>query len=236
MMILIFPVLGAVCLWCFLKNRIKKASAQSLIWKTCASICFLGTAFIGLWRNSLSGGRTEYSLLITAGLFFGLLGDIWLDLKWNCPDENDRYTFAGFWSFAIGHICFLTALIRYSGANAKTTSIIVLLMVAAVAGVVIGFSGRLLSLDYGRFKGITMFYGALLIGTTLVSGRLMIQSRFSPFLVLFFAGAVLFLISDLILSGTYFGKGKDRPVDIISNHIFYYAAQFLIAFAVSAAV
>ena len=34
----------------------------------------------------------------------------------------------------------------------------------------------------------------------LVSGGLMIL-----------IGGVLFLISDLILSGTYFGKGKDRP-------------------------
>ena len=51
---------------------------------------------------------------------------------------------------------------------------------------------------------------------------------------LFFTGAVLFLISDLILSGTYFGTGKRRPKDVISNHIFYYAAQYLIAGAAMA--
>jgi len=46
-----------------------------------------------------------------------------------------------------------------------------------------------------------------------------------------FAGGLLFTISDLILSGTYFGKGKERPVDIITNSVSYYAAQFVIALA-----
>ena len=34
---------------------------------------------------------------------------------------------------------------------------------------------------------------------------------------------------DLILSGTYFGEGKNRPVDIVTNHVTYYIAQFVIA-------
>ena len=46
---------------------------------------------------------------------------------------------------------------------------------------------------------------------------------------LIFIGGVLFVISDLILSGTYFGVGKNRPVDIITNHVSYYLAQFVIA-------
>ena len=45
---------------------------------------------------------------------------------------------------------------------------------------------------------------------------------------LFFIGGILFALSDLVLSGTYFG-GKERPVDIILNYLTYYPAQFLIA-------
>ena len=44
-----------------------------------------------------------------------------------------------------------------------------------------------------------------------------------------FIGGVFFAISDLILSGTYFSTGKDRPVDVITNHATYYIAQFIIA-------
>lgn len=32
-----------------------------------------------------------------------------------------------------------------------------------------------------------------------------------------------------ILFGTYFSTGKDRPVDVITNHATYYIAQFIIA-------
>ena len=231
---ILFLITGAVCLACFLKNRLQKPSAGSLLWKTAASGCFLAAAFCGLWHNMMRGAGREFSLLVTAGLFFGLLGDIWLDLKWNCPEEDSRYTFAGFWCFAAGHICFLTAMIVFGGIAMPAAGVVIPLVLAAVLGIAVGMGGKLLALDYGRFKGITMFYGALLIGTVLVSGSFAFRTHFrTPVYLLILIGGVLFLISDLILSGTYFGKGKDRPVDIVSNHIFYYAAQFVIAFAVS---
>lgn len=225
---------GAFCLWRFLKNRLQQPSVRSLLWKACTSVCFLAAAFMGVWKNVLSGIRAEYSLLIMAGLFFGLLGDIWLDLKWNCPEENDGYTFAGFWCFFAGHICFLTAMIRFGEVPYGLWDIMIPLVLSAVLGIAVGMGGKLLSLDYGKFRGITMLYGAVLIATTLVSGRFVLLTHFSSrSFLLFFIGAVLFLISDLILSGTYFGKGKDRPADIITNHVFYYAAQFLIAFSIT---
>ena len=46
---------------------------------------------------------------------------------------------------------------------------------------------------------------------------------------MFLVGAVLFAISDLVLSGTFFGKGKERPIDFILNYLTYYGAQFTIA-------
>ena len=48
---------------------------------------------------------------------------------------------------------------------------------------------------------------------------------------LLFIGGVFFAISDLILSGTYFGVGKERSIDLALNYITYYSAQFLIASA-----
>ena len=231
---ILFVILGAVCLANFLKNRLQKPCARSLLWKAGTSVCFLAAAFCGLWQNRMHESGSEFSLLVAAGLFFGLLGDIWLDLKWNCPEENDRYTFAGFWCFAAGHVFFLTALIWYGGSSWSVAGIVIPLVLAAILGIAVGMGGKLLSLDYGRFKGITMLYGALLIGTVLTSGSCILQTHFErPVFILMFIGGVLFLISDLILSGTYFGKGKVRPVDIVSNHVFYYAAQFVIAFAVS---
>ena len=53
-------------------------------------------------------------------------------------------------------------------------------------------------------------------------------------LLLMSIGGCLFATSDLILSGTYFGKGKERAVDIATNVATYYAAQFIIAFSILA--
>ena len=68
---------------------------------------------------------------------------------------------------------------------------------------------------------------------TFLSGSLALMYNFKVMTLNFmFVGGLLFLLSDLILSGTYFGEGKRRPVDIITNHVSYYAAQFVIASAV----
>ena len=50
-------------------------------------------------------------------------------------------------------------------------------------------------------------------------------------LLILFIGAVLFAVSDLILNLTYFAEGHEKPIDIISNSIIYYVAQYLIAFS-----
>ena len=235
MPVLIFLIAGAVFLVLFLKERIRRPSSLSLIFKALTSVCFLSVAFSGIWIHASSDGAVKTDLLVAAGLFCGLLGDIWLDLKWNCPAESDRYTFAGFWSFAAGHVLFLISLIVYQRGDAGPFGILIPLLLAAVLGIAVGMGGKLMGLDYGRFRNITMLYGTLLISTTLVSGRLLVGSHFqSRALMLFFAGAVLFLLSDLVLSGTYFGKGKNRPKDVILNHVLYYAGQFLIAFSVMA--
>ena len=100
----------------------------------------------------------------------------------------------------------------------------------SLIGVVLLPLGKKLGMDFGAFRGITVVYGMLLCFLMLFACSLLIKSGFSDRrLWLFSAGAVLFAASDLILGGTYFGQGHDRPGDVIANHTLYYAAQFLIA-------
>ena len=141
------------------------------------------------------------------------------------------YTYSGFISFGIGHILFMAALFRITKElTGSLTSQVLPLILAAALGIATVLGGKFLKMDFGRFRVITMIYGSLLIGSATVSGRLVLLTGFrSPALIVFFAGAVCFVLSDLLLSGTYFGKGHDKPFDIIFNHILYYAAQFLIA-------
>lgn len=87
-----------------------------------------------------------------------------------------------------------------------------------------------LKLEYGKFKIISFCYALCLFGSCSFGLFLAIENGFSIVpLNLFLIGAILFAISDLVLSGTYFGKGKERPIDFILNYTTYYAAQFIIA-------
>ena len=91
-----------------------------------------------------------------------------------------------------------------------------------------------MKLSFGKMKPVVVAYSFLLFLTVLLSGSLALLHRWSaPTLNLFFAGSVLFAVSDLVLSGTYFGVGKDRPVDIVLNYLSYYPAQYLIAFSLA---
>ena len=74
------------------------------------------------------------------------------------------------------------------------------------------------------------FILSLMMGT---AGSLAVMHSFNNMtLNLMFIGGIFFIVSDLILSGTYFGEGKERPIDLISNIAIYYIAQYVIAFSV----
>jgi hypothetical protein len=49
--------------------------------------------------------------------------------------------------------------------------------------------------------------------------------------VLLAAGAILFLLSDLVLVMTYYDNKDSRPF-IVVNHVLYYAAEYTIALSI----
>ncbi len=82
---------------------------------------------------------------------------------------------------------------------------------------------------------ISTLYGALLFFMTAFAIFMSVFNgvKANMHLLVMGIGGVFFVISDLILSGTYFGEGKNRPVDIVTNHVTYYMAQFIIALSVA---
>ena len=84
--------------------------------------------------------------------------------------------------------------------------------------------------DWRFFGSATL--SAASFGTFAFSLMLAIQNGFQIVsLNMIMIGSILFTISDLVLSGTYFGEGKERLIDFVLNYSTYYAAQFIIAFA-----
>lgn len=227
---LVFLVLGIFFQTLFLKERVRGCSVKAMLLKTATSVMFLAAAVLAAYANPISGAHRSLPWFVIGGLFFGLLGDIWLDLKFVYPKDDTVYTYAGFTVFGIGHVLYISGMLLNYAVFLQPAYVAVPLALGLLIGILNGMAGGIMALEYGKFKPVVMAYGAILFMMTLLAGSFAWQEGLhNCTLNLLFVGGVLFLISDLILSGTYFGHGKDRPVDIITNHIFYYAAQFVIA-------
>lgn len=223
----------------FLAVRVKKGGIPGLITKTLASVFFILTAVFACFAAGNFDVVRQYGLFIVAGLIFGMLGDIWLDLKWVYPEDNDVYTFAGMISFALGHVFYLYAIYSFSAAVSASVWYIIVPLAAAVifGGIAIGLE-KVMKLEYGKFKWISFAYGAILAFMTFSAASAMIATGFETVWIVMTVGGVFFIISDLILSGMYFdiGKSKNTPVNIVLNHATYYIAQFVIAASIMFAV
>ncbi len=229
MIFFVFAALGIITCALFLKERIRQASVKALIFKTLTSLLFVSLGAAAAYEN-MSTEMSSYPLFIVLSLVFGLTGDVWLDLKWIYPNDNSVYTFAGFVSFLTEHVLLVLGVILHFADFSRPLYLIVpvILSVAVAAGTLI--MEKPMKMKYGEFKTVLFIYGIMLSMTVFVSGSLAIMNGFnSRTLNILFAGSVSFFISDLILSGTYFGEGKRRPADVIANHVTYYIGQFLIA-------
>ena len=160
------------------------------------------------------------------------MGDIWLDLKYVFPQADRPFTYAGFAFFGFGHVQYCAGLILQFAKPGRAAWILLPLLLAVLAGFAVAILEKPMKLCYGEFKPVVLVYAALLFSTVLLSGSLaLLYGWAEKTLNFFFLGAILFAVSDLILSGTYFGQGRERPVDLLLNYLSYYPAQFLIAWS-----
>ena len=139
----------------------------------------------------------------------------------------------GFIAFGIGHILYVTGMFVEFYRGQGILYIIVPLILAILMGPGTMLVGKLIKAHYGKFYVIAMIYAMMLFATLFTSFFLWMMYAFSEeTLLAIFIGAILFVMSDLILNMTYFTEGHEKPVDIISNSVTYYLAQFLIALAI----
>ena len=231
---IIFMVCGAITLALYLREKIRTRSLKAAILKSVVSVFFIATAVSG-WFYAAAGGRLPvFGAFVVPGLVFGLMGDIWLDLKFVYPADDAPLTYAGFATFGVGHILYQLGMLLQFYVHGKAGYVLIPLGLALVLGVGNAFLEKPMKLRYGQMRPVVIAYGFLLFLTVLLSGSLALLHRWQePALNLLFIGAVLFAASDLVLSGTYFGEGRDRPVDIVMNYLTYYPAQFLIAWSLA---
>lgn len=221
---------GGILLVVYIVEKIKARSLKAVLIKSVVSVLFLAVGATAWYLSARGGSLSVTGVFVLLGLLCGLLGDIWLDLKYVFPDRDDAFTYAGMAAFSVGHVLYLIGLLAKFAPAGKPLYVILPFVLAAGAS---GFNLLLekpMKLHYGKMKPVVFVYGVLLFSALAMSGSLAMSRGFGETtLNLFFAGTILFAVSDVILSGTYWGQGKDRPIDLALNYLTYYPAQYLIA-------
>ena len=220
--------LGAVALVFYLLEKCRRYSVRGVLMKGTVSLLFIAVAATAASQNP----NHVMNGWVIVGLALGLLGDIWLDLKFVYPKDEKLYTYSGFFVFGVGHILYVVGMMSefYSDGNW------LFFLIPLGGSLLFACANHLLSkpmgLNFGKMKFIVFGYAFLLAMTTATALLCCIHTGWGkPAAIMMLAGGISFAVSDLVLSGTYFGEGKERPIDFILNYLTYYGAQFTIAFS-----
>lgn len=228
----VFLVVGIVATIIFLTKRTTNVTIDVVAIKSIASMGFILSAIFFFMDNEAC---PDYLGVFTiGGACFGMLGDIVLDLKYSKLNDADRCTNLGFWAFLIGHIFYSIAMVSVYGIELTN---IICVAIGIVAGIIIAvLSEKIMKLEYGKFKKITILYTAVLCMTLGFAGGYTITECYTLHSVLLNIGFALFVLSDAFLAGIYFSKKPEDRTNrkaIVLNHATYYAAQYIIALSLA---
>lgn len=204
--------LAALFMW----TEKKENYMGAVILKGLASLCFV---LVGV----MAGNGGQLAKLIVTGLLLGCVADVLLNLRWVFPKKGQLIFLVGILVFLGGHVVYLAAVLPMADNWA----------VCVVVGVVL--TALLMKWIFSKitakkaFKIFGVFYlGAIMLLNCVAVSNLMTAP--SAFTGLFAAGALLFLISDIVLILNTFGP-KSKFSLRVTNLSLYYIGQLLIAWS-----
>ncbi len=207
--------LAAVFIW--QEKREKYAAAAAL--KGLASLCFV---IVGV----LASDGNHIAKLIVIGLVLGCVADFLLNLRFVLKEKGQLVFLIGILVFLSGHVVYLAAILPM----AKNW------IVPVAAGVV--FTAVLMKWIFTRitakkaFKIFGVFYiGAIVIMNCVAIGNLLTEP--GAFTWIYAIGALLFLVSDIVLILNTFGAETKFSLRV-TNLSLYYVGQLLIALSLLA--
>ena len=198
----------------FLLQESKKRYVPAVVLKGLASACFVILGFL------LSGG-SQTAKLITAGLLLGCIADVLLNLRMVFPKKGQLIFLVGIVVFLSGHILYLIAILK----GAAHWWICVIIGVVLTALLMKWIFTRITAKKAFKIFGI-VYIGAIMLLNCIAIGNLIVSP--SAFTAVFAAGAVLFLLSDIVLILNTFGKETRQGLRVM-NISLYYLGQLLIA-------
>ena len=200
----------------------KKKYVPAVALKGTASLFFVLLGALALPLATLP----TFAKVVVAGLIFGLIGDVCLNLRFVLENAGKKIFLGGILAFLIGHILYLVALIPLC------EKVWVWLIVGVAVAIALLY-WILTSVEAEKaFKIFGVVYiGAVVLMTAVAVG--VFRTRQTPGALLYMVGAVLFTLSDIILIFNTFtkdGKAWMRP----ANLLLYYLGQLFIALSIQA--
>ena len=230
---IILLALGSVMSVVFIASKVINYSLKTIIFKTIASCFFVALAILCCF---LTGEvHIPFKVLATLGLFFGLLGDVFLGFKYITKGKTQKlFVLLGMFAFAFGHISYILALLIgfYVPGHFYVFLIAFLLPIVIISCYMV--VAKKVGINFGKgMLAFGLFY--LYCLTSMFSSALSMAILYEfkeTTLVLFFIGAFNFVCSDFMLTGSYFKSGTRPKWYRALYSVFYYVAQFLIAFSI----
>ena len=214
----------------FIVSKVTNYNLVTIILKTVASLFFVA---LGIYCAIVIEGNIAFKVLVVAGLVFGLLGDVFLGFKYTQPKTKNLWIMLGLFAFAFGHISYLVSIfvgfyvpgnVLYAILPFVTSAVITTLfmIISHKLGVVLG----------KKLFPFAIFYIFCLTSMVSSSFYMSLLHRFELVtLIVFFCGAFCFMCSDFMLTGAYFKPGQRSKPYMAIYSVFYYLAQFAIAFS-----
>lgn len=169
----------------------------------------------------------KYALLMIAALFFGLLGDFWLDYK------QSRYFLTGVLFFSIGHLIYLYTFILHCQPSLLSywKQILLGFLGLCVAAVIEVFVDKI---RFPKGRRIMIAYSFLLMFSFIFAvsrGVVSIIEGNKAFGICLVAAGGLFLLSDTFLAVSLYGKPKLKCNDALVAFT-YFPAQALFGLSI----
>lgn len=201
----------------FIVNEHKEKYVSAVILKGLASLTFLVLGVLG----SRMCSDAKFAKLVVIGLALGCIADVLLNLRFVFKKKGQAVFLVGILVFLSGHVLYLAALIPQSEHLAACLAAGVVLTALVLIWIFRQITAK------KAFKIFGVFYiGAIMLMTCVAVGSLIAAP--SAHAAVFAAGAVLFLVSDVVLILNTFG-GESRFSLRITNLSLYYVGQLLIA-------
>lgn len=205
-MTIAFLSLAVLLVVCFIFFEVKGHHQLALFLKGLASFGFILVLISAVYEKLLMPSSLNYVgesylvflplvLLVLCGLICGLLGDVFLALRpLRSKDEDRRIIISGIVAFSFGHIFYYVVLLVLGEFSWLAV------IVSILAAIIIGLGSHVLKYDMGITKIPAIIYSALIFLMVGQALSLAITNNFTLFSTLILIGAILFAVSDLILS------------------------------------